>query len=428
MNLFWNKRKFLICDEYFASQIKVIIKKVMLEDFFGNRIVYGTKIGFVGLGKLGMPCAEAISKKGFDVAGYDITHKSSKFIEIRENIDDLCRDRDIIFVATPTPHEKGYDGRTPTSHLPVKDFNYDAVKNVLTKCNKHMGQTQTLVLISTVLPGTCRRELEPIVTNTKLMYNPYLIAMGTVADDMINPEMIMIGSKNGMADTECRARSQLLESFYNQVCDNFPRIEFGTFEEVESMKIFYNTFISNKIALVNMIQDVAHKLGNMNVDVVTNALAKSTKRITSPAYMKAGMGDGGACHPRDNIALRWLAKELELGYDLFESIMTARERQAETMAKAILEHGKNIWFSSDSYKSGTNLVDGSYSILVQHYVRKHGGIIVDGLEEPVEVIVRVHESDKITADEKTIIFDPWRTYGKAENVVYFGKYSHNDPR
>ena len=45
--------------------------------------------------------------------------------------------------------------------------------------------------------------------------------------------------------------------------------------------------------------------------------------------MKAGMGDGGACHPRDNIALRWLAKELDLGYDIFETIMTAREKQAE---------------------------------------------------------------------------------------------------
>ena len=74
----------------------------------------------------------------------------------------------------------------------------------------------------------------------------------------------------------------------------------------------------------------------MDVDKVTQALAKSTKRIVSPAYMKAGMGDGGACHPRDNIALRWLAKELELGYDMFESIMTARERQAETMPKQYL--------------------------------------------------------------------------------------------
>jgi UDPglucose 6-dehydrogenase len=237
---------------------------------------------------------------------------------------------------------------------------------------------------------------------------------------MINPEMIMIGSKNGLAGTNCKIRSELLENFYNQVCDNFPRVEFGTFEEVESMKIFYNTFISNKVALVNMIQDVAHKLGNMNVDVVANALAKSTMRIVSPRYMKPGMGDGGACHPRDNIALRWLAKELDLGYDMFESIMTAREKQAETMAKAILTHGTNVCFSSDSYKPGTNLVDGSSSLLVQYYVKLHGGKIVNGFDNPVEVIVRVHEADEIKADDSTIIFDPWRTYPKANNVIYYG--------
>ena len=392
----------------------------MLESFFGRPTIYGEKIGFIGLGKLGMPCAEAIRKKGFHVAGYDVADKRSDLVEMRDSIEDLVRDRDIVFIATPTPHEEGYDGREPTSHKEVKDFNYDSVKKVLAKCNRHMGVTQSLVLISTVLPGTIRRELAPLVTNVKLLYNPYLIAMGTVADDMINPEMIMIGTKKGVYETAHKA--QQLESFYNQVCDNFPRIEFGTWEEIESMKIFYNTFISNKVALVNMIQDVAHKLGNMDVDKVTQALAKSTKRIVSSRYMKAGMGDGGACHPRDNIALRWLAKDLGLGYDMFESIMTARERQAETMAKAILTHGNAVCFSSDSYKSGTDLVDGSYSLLVQHYVQKHGGIIANGIDTPVQVLVRVHETDKITADDSTIIFDPWRSYPKADNVVYYGKY------
>ncbi len=382
-------------------------------------IIHTKKIGFIGLGKLGMPCAEAISKKGFDVAGYDIVDKSSKHVVISNSIKDLCRDRDIVFVATPTPHEDGYDGRTPTSHLPVKDFNYDEVKKVLSKCNKYMHGSQSLVLISTVLPGTIRRELAPLVTNVKLLYNPYLIAMGTVARDMINPEMIMIGTKKGVYKTAHKA--QQLEAFYNQICENKPRIEIGTWEETEAMKIFYNTFISNKIALVNMIQDVAHKLGNMNVDKVTQALAKSTQRIVSSSYMKAGMGDGGACHPRDNIALRWLAKELDLGYDIFESIMTARERQAENMAKAILTHGNNVFFTSDSYKAGTDLVDGSYSLLVQHYVRKHGGEIVHGFDNPVDVIVRVHESDQVSADNRTVIFDPWRSYPKADNVVYFGK-------
>ena len=387
------------------------------------QIIYATKIGFIGLGKLGMPCAEAIADKGFDVSGYDIASKHSSKINIKQSIAEVVQDRDIVFVATPTPHQEGYDGREPTSDKPVMDFNYDAVKQVMTACDKHMTRAQTLVLISTVLPGTVRRDIAPLLKNTGLVYNPYLIAMGTVADDMVNPEMIMIGTEWGVKGELCRQRSELLESFYNAVCDNYPRVEMGTWEEVESMKIFYNTFISNKIALVNMIQDVAEKTGNMNVDVVTKALAKSTKRITGPAYMKAGMGDGGACHPRDNIALRWLARELDLGYDLFGSIMTAREKQAEHMALSILKHGKSVWFSSDSYKSETDLVDGSYSLLVQHYVKQHGGVIADDVDEPVEVAVRVHETDKFECDEKTIVFDPWRTYPKADNVIHYGKYS-----
>ena len=376
------------------------------------------KIGFIGLGKLGMPCAEAISKKGFDVAGYDIAQRTSDLIEIKNSIKDVCKDRAIVFIATPTPHEEGYDGREPSSHKEVKDFDYTSVKKVLQECNNHMTGTQSLVLISTVLPGTIRRELAPLVTNVKLLYNPYLIAMGTVAEDMLNPEMIMIGTKKGVYATAIKA--QQLESFYNTICENNPRIEFGTWEETESMKIFYNTFISNKIALVNMIQDVAQKLGHVNVDKVTTALSKSTKRIVSPAYMKAGMGDAGVCHPRDNIALRWLSKDLGLGYDMFESIMTAREKQAENMAIEILKHGENVFFTSDSYKPGTDMVDGSYSLLVQHYVKDHGGQIVNGIDNPVHVIVRVHETDQVSADNNTVIFDPWRSYPPAQNVIYYG--------
>lgn len=388
---------------------------------FAPKVIYNTKLSFIGLGKLGMPCAEVCVNKGFDVTGYDIDPKQSNLVDIKSSIEQAVVDRDIIFIAVPTPHDNGYDGREPTSDKEVKDFSYDTIKDILKQLDKICNEKQIVVLISTVLPGTIRRELSPLYPKNKIVYNPYLIAMGTVASDMLNPEMIMIGTKNGQKGKNCSYKTEILEKFYIQLCDNFPRVESGTWEEIESIKIFYNTFISNKLVLVNMIQDCAEKLGNMNVDNVTNALAKSTKRITSGSYMKAGMGDGGACHPRDNIALRWLAKELDLGYDLFESIMTAREKQAENMAKAILQHGKSIYFTSDSYKPGTDLVDGSYSLLVQYYVKKRGGHIASGIDQTVQCIVRVHETDLIPTQDKAVIFDPWRTYPTADNVVYYGK-------
>jgi UDPglucose 6-dehydrogenase len=279
-----------------------------------------------------------------------------------------------------------------------------------------MNERQLLVIISTVLPGTIRRDIAPLANNTNLVYNPYLLAMGSVKQDFLDPEMIMIGTEQGQINWQ----AAMLQNLYHDLMNKSVRFEIGTWEEAESTKIFYNTFISTKLSLVNMIQDVAQKLGYMNTDRVTTALANSTRRIMSNKYMKAGMGDGGACHPRDNIALRWLAQELELGYDLFGSVISARERQAENMALEILKHGKNIFFSSNAYKPGTTLIDGSYSLLVQYYVQKHQGLIASQQDDSVQVIVRVHESDTIINNNKIIIFDPWRSYPQSNNVIYYG--------
>ena len=376
------------------------------------------QIGFIGLGKLGKPCAEAMAEQGITVSGYDNNMSCiSRSIDIKATLAEAVIEKDIVFVAVPTPHEAGYDGREPISHLEPRDFDYSILKSVVKECNSLMHQGQLLVIISTVLPGTIRREIAPLATNTNLVYNPYLIAMGTVKQDFLDPEMIMIGTKQGKISWQ----ADMLQNFYHDVLNKSVRFEFGTWEEAEATKIFYNTFISTKLSLVNMIQDVSQKLGHMNVDRVTTAVANSTRRIMSNRYMKAGMGDGGACHPRDNIALRWLAQELDLGYDLFAAVMTARERQAENMALEILKHGKNIFFSSNSYKPGTELVDGSYSLLVQHYIKKHGGLIASQQDDSVEVIVRVHESDVIIDNSKCIVFDPWRSYTPAPNVIYYGK-------
>jgi len=119
-----------------------------------------------------------------------------------------------------------------------------------------------------------------------------------------------------------------------------------------------------------MIQDVAERQGNINVDVVTEALAQSDKRIMGPQYMTAGMGDGGACHPRDNIALRWMSQQLDLGYDIFDCIMQARDIQAENLATVLVTESQNndypIVIHGKAYKPNVAYTEGSYSMLVGH--------------------------------------------------------------
>jgi len=401
-------------------------------------------IAFIGCGKLGLPCAEEIAKKGHSVTGYDIAKVTSNLVDIKPSIEQVVENANIVFVAVPTPHKSEYDGRLPTAHLPPEDFSYGIVTQVLTEANKHMNQSQLLCLISTVIPGTVRSLLEPLCGNTRFVYNPYLIAMGSVAWDMVNPEMVMIGTEDG---TETGDAKELVD-FYKTIMENNPRYEIGTWDECECIKVFYNTFISAKLSLVNMIQDVAMKQGNINADVVCNALANSDKRIMGPQYMKPGMGDGGACHPRDNIALRHMAQKLNLGYDLFDSIMNAREKQAHNMAEFLVEQAKKtdlpVLIHGVTYKPNVEYQDGSYSILVAHYCEQMGyhPIMVDPNTHPqhgpFKAVVLLGHSAETTyrytnqeykdqlychLEPGSIIVDPWCKFNKNTNeysVIYYG--------
>jgi UDPglucose 6-dehydrogenase len=407
-------------------------------------------IAFIGCGKLGMPCAEEIVKAGHSVSGYDPAsikrdgtfYNPHGLVDLKHSIAEAVKFAKIVFVAVPTPHDSSYDGRAPTAHLEPKDFNYDIVKDVLRECDSVMNPAQMIVLISTVLPGTVRRELEPLVTNTRFVYNPYLIAMGSVAWDFRNPEMVMIGTEDGDQSGD----AQELIALYKTVVENDPRYVVGTWDECECIKVFYNTFISTKITLANMIQDVAVKQGNINVDVVTQALAESSKRIMSPQYMTAGMGDGGACHPRDNIALRFMAQELDLGYDIFDAIMNAREIQAHNLAKFLVaqakEHNLPVLIHGVAYKPDVPYKDGSYSLLVAHYCEQLGyyPIMVDPHTSPqrgpfTAVALLAHSAEttyKYTRQnyedelycyltEGSVVVDPWRKFkDERYKVIHYG--------
>ena len=393
------------------------------------------KIGFVGIGKLGLIAAEVMAKK-YDVAGYDINPISSNIVSVKATVKEAVEGRDIIFVAVPTPHVEEYGGHIPCMNLKPKDFNYEIVKSVLTEINKHVTKDQLVVLISTVLPGTTRNQLRPLIINARFIYNPYLIAMGSVAWDMVNPEMVIIGTEDG----DTTADAKILIDFYQTFMENDPRYEVGTWDEAEAIKIFYNTFISTKIGLANMIQDVAEKSGNINVDIVTTALSQSTHRITGPAYMKAGLGDAGGCHPRDNIALRFLAEKLDLGYDMFEMIMKAREVQAENMAKKLIylakEHLLPVWIHGKAFKPGVAYIDGSYSLLVGHYVEQAGvelnyvDPLTDDIHQSIKGVVLLAHHAPTTYGNTTmeqaevqpfyckiergsVLLDPWRYLDKA---------------
>ena len=402
------------------------------------------KVTMVGCGKLGLPCAEVMNNY-YHVIGYDIVKDPDAKIFIADSLEEAVKDSNFVFVAVPTPHDPQYGGSLPIADLPPKDFDYSIVVQVLTEINKFVNKNQLVILISTVLPGTVRNYLEPCITNARFIYNPYLIAMGSVKWDMVNPECIIIGTEDGNKTGDAQA----LINFYKPIMKNNPQINVGTWDEAEAIKIFYNTFISAKIGLVNLIQDVAEKNGNINVDVVTNALKSATQRITGPRYLTAGMGDGGACHPRDNIALRYLAERLDLGYDMFQTIMQSRDIQAKNLAQKLIKISKEknlpIVIHGRAYKPYVPYTIGSYSELVGYFIEQEGLSVMyaDPLtndyvsDNTVAVVLLAHNPtvtyfntgvavDKIDyyfqIGKGSIILDPWRTTEPTDNfeVIHYG--------
>jgi len=402
------------------------------------------KIAMIGLGKLGLPCAEVMAEH-YEVCGYDINRVEPTTVSVKSSIQETVVDQDIIFVAVPTPHDSVYGGSSPIAELPPKDFDYSIVQNVLTEINQYVNNSQLVVLISTVLPGTVRHHLQPCITNARFIYNPYLIAMGSVKWDMINPECLIIGTEDGSITGD----AQVLIDFYQPLMQNNPRINVGTWDEAEAIKVFYNTFISAKIGLVNMIQDVAETNGNINVDVVTDALKAATQRITGPKYLTAGMGDAGACHPRDNIALRYLAEKLDLGYDLFHSIMHSRDKQAERLANTLIKLSKEtdmpVVIHGRAYKPYVPYTVGSYSELIGHFIRESGVQLIyvdpltgdDNSVDSPAVFLMAHNAEvtysgtgvQLVPDslycnipKGSVVVDPWRQFPKTNGVkvIHYG--------
>ena len=400
-------------------------------------------VGFIGLGKLGLPCALAVESKGHSVIGYDIsetvqeTVKSKKLpykeiwaqdhldnsnIEIK-SVEDVVSHSEIIFVPIQTPHDEKYEGitRIPDDRV---DFNYEWLKagiKTLSDEIEKQGEDKVVIIISTVLPGTIEREIKPLLgSHTKLCYNPFFIAMGTTMRDFLNPEYVLFGVDDDGA-------AEKAQSLYSSLHDR-PFYK-TTIKNAELIKVAYNTFIGMKIVYANTMMEICHKIG-ADVDAVTGAMSLATERLISGKYLGGGMGDGGGCHPRDNIAMSWLARELNLSHDFFEDLMLAREHQTEWLADLIIQnfygadayplYDSPVYILGRSFKPETNIQTGSPSILLKNILDERH-IAVEMYDPYVDDItdydfgksiyfIGTKHPDFLDFDfpDGSIVIDPWR--------------------
>lgn len=395
------------------------------------------QIGFIGLGKLGLPTALAIEARGHQVVGWDPDPAVAEILRSRrppceeDGVPDLLRasslalrplpevvaNSELLFVTIQTPHAPRFEG---ISQLPAerRDFDYSFLVDGMREVSDAVeatGEDRVVVVVSTVLPGTLRRELRPLLSpRVRLVYNPFFIAMGTVIPDFLNPEFVLLGVDDDAA-------AEAIEGLYRTIHDR--PVYRTSLENAELIKVLYNTFISTKIAFANTAMELCHRLPGTDVDAVMGALKLGGDRIISTAYLDGGMGDGGGCHPRDNIALSHLSRRLGMSFDWFENIMLQREHQTGWLADLVVRHagGRSICVLGRAFKPGCSIETGSPSRLLLHLLEARGvsaaswdPYLDPAQDRPTEgprcyvIGTRHPEFAGFPFPEGSVVVDPWR--------------------
>jgi UDPglucose 6-dehydrogenase len=396
-------------------------------------------LGWIGLGKLGLPCALVLaSRGGHRVTGYDISRHPRSILHgqeqppceegleklldgdhelsVADSIAEVVEAAEVVFVAVQTPHGPDYGGDRPAP-AERRDFEYQflvsACRQVCAEASRQQKKI-TMVVVSTVLPGTCDRLVRPLLGDyVSLVYNPFFIAMGTVIRDFCAPEFVLAGSDNPVA-------AALLMEIYGELHDR--PVVVVSIPTAELVKVSYNTFISMKVVFANMIMEICHRTG-ADCDNVVSVLGYATERVISTRYLRGGMVDGGPCHPRDLIAMSWLSERLDLSCDFMGDLVRAREAQAGWLADVAVEYaelrGLPLTLVGKSYKPETSLTDGSPALLVGsllsargrafgHYGLNDALVTVRSATPRVFLITTQHaEFTSLAWPEGSVVIDPF---------------------
>jgi len=351
------------------------------------------KISVIGLGKLGASMAAAFASRGFEVIGVDVNQRSIELVNqgkapVQEtNLDETISankerikatasheeavlNSDVSFVIVPTPS----DARGAFS-LQYAAWAFKEIGKALAKKRGY----HNIVLTSTVLPGSTRHALIPILEKESgkkagqdfgVCYSPEFIALGSIIRDFLNPDFTLIGE----FDERCGSQ---LEEIYSRVMENGAPSARMSLENAELTKISVNTFITTKITFANMLAEICEKLPNGNVDVVTNALGMDSR--IGRKYLTGALGYGGPCFPRDNVALTFIANELGVDAKLAETTDSMNRAVATKIVeklRPLIREGATVAILGLSYKPFSHVTEESQALFIAQALSKAGARVV----------------------------------------------------
>ena len=328
------------------------------------------KIGIVGLGYVGLVTAIALANAGNEIIGIDIDESKvnslkdheltiyepglkeafeSAYNKIMFSTDySLLRGSEVVYVIVPTPTVEGKI---------VLDYAFDACDRI-----KAVDANAIIAIKSTVVPGTARKISEKL--GMTIVSNPEFTKEGTAIEDTIHPDRIVIGSDNQKA-LDAVAR---IWSFTNA-----PILE-TTNENAELIKYASNAFLATKISFINEIANLCEKIPGADAEIIAKGMGFD-KRI-APYFLRAGIGYGGSCFPKDTKAITEFARGLGEQLKIIEATIEVNEDRVDRLYKMInaLLNGKiaNVGILGITFKDNTNDTRESQSLKLIGRLKSEG--------------------------------------------------------
>jgi nucleotide sugar dehydrogenase len=333
-------------------------------------------IGIVGVGKLGICYAIILAKAGYKVFIYDINisildnikndtynyneeglneliSKYKSNIILAYNLIDIYNNCDIIFTYIQTPSlENGlYNNKY------IDNF----IDETLTIENNNVNE-KLIIINSTVIPEYCNSIKDKLKSkNFSLCYNPSFIAQGSIINNIINPDIVLIGIDDDSNDYYNR-----IIEIYNKIFIDNDNYEYSKEKykkmnllEAEITKLSINCFITTKITYANMIGDYLINK-NCNPDIVLNAIG-SDSRIGNK-YINYGFGYGGPCLPRDNKALYQYGKINNYDFNICNINDDNNLKHLYYQYEKLKETTEPIEFRYITYKDNSDILEKSQKL------------------------------------------------------------------
>jgi UDPglucose 6-dehydrogenase len=318
------------------------------------------KVGVFGAGYVGLVTGACFAELGHDVvvrdvveakidalrAGVvpihepgldDLIERNTERLRFTTDVGEAVADADVVYIAVGTPPT--YSG----------DADLSAVWTVVDELPR-VERRIVVAMKSTVPVGTGRAVRHRLddrgLSNVGYVSNPEFTAEGTAVEDFMRPDRIVIGAFDD-------ADAEVVERLHDGIDAPIVRCDVPS---AEMVKLAANAALVTRISFINEIANVCEATG---ADVTTVAEGIGLDRRIGPSFLRAGIGFGGSCFPKDSLALKQLAANSGYNFQLLNAVIEVNELQKRRVIGKLERRlgplrGKRIALLGLAFKPGTD--------------------------------------------------------------------------